>query len=355
MNTPVHFVGLLQSPVSWAKVSRELLAALVEIGCPVTITPARGFLYSPQITLDPRLVSCITDAPVNPDVQMVFDYPPLYKRLTGKKNIALLVYEASRLPPGWVDACNQYVDRITVPSQHCVRILQQSGVRNDTIVMIPYGFNPTHYYPGPVSQLREQFTFLSVATPHKRKCLKQLIHAFFTVFHDQPAVRLIIKVPYIPRGKKAFWEDDIQDAGAPRVMWIRDLYTELQMAELYRSCDCYVQPSVSEGFGLSILEALACGKPVIVTGWGGHMDFCAPDNAFVLDYTMQQADDMQYGDKAADACVAIPSQKHLEDTLYTVWHDQSRIHEKVQRARQSVQHLTWRHMAEDICTLIQSI
>ena len=40
-------------------------------------------------------------------------------------------------------------------------------------------------------------------------------------------------------------------------------------AELIRQCHVYVQPSISEGFGLALVEAMGCGVPVIATAVGG--------------------------------------------------------------------------------------
>ncbi|WP_177167931.1 glycosyltransferase family 4 protein [Marininema mesophilum] len=55
-----------------------------------------------------------------------------------------------------------------------------------------------------------------------------------------------------------------------------------QMANLYRGADLYVSSSRSEGFGLPVLEAMACGTPVVTTNSGGVMQFCRPGvNAIV--------------------------------------------------------------------------
>ncbi|SDX55865.1 Glycosyl transferases group 1 [Marininema mesophilum] len=55
-----------------------------------------------------------------------------------------------------------------------------------------------------------------------------------------------------------------------------------QMANLYRNVDLFVSSSITEGFGLPILEAMACGTPVVTTNSGGVMQFCRPGvNAIV--------------------------------------------------------------------------
>jgi glycosyltransferase involved in cell wall biosynthesis len=49
-----------------------------------------------------------------------------------------------------------------------------------------------------------------------------------------------------------------------------------QLRDLYAIADCYVSPYRAEGFNLPVLEAIACGTPVIVTEGGATDDFC-PD------------------------------------------------------------------------------
>ena len=56
------------------------------------------------------------------------------------------------------------------------------------------------------------------------------------------------------------------------------------------ACDCYVSLHRSEGFGLTIAEAMALGKPVIATGYSGNMDFMNKDNSFPVDYRLVGVD-----------------------------------------------------------------
>jgi len=51
----------------------------------------------------------------------------------------------------------------------------------------------------------------------------------------------------------------------------------------YRACHFYVQPSLSETFGMTILEALACGKPVVGTKSGGPEAIITADNGMLAE------------------------------------------------------------------------
>jgi len=55
---------------------------------------------------------------------------------------------------------------------------------------------------------------------------------------------------------------------------------------LMRSCDCYVSLHRSEGFGLTLAEAMAMGKPAIATGYSGNLAFMTPENSYLVPWTI---------------------------------------------------------------------
>ena len=63
---------------------------------------------------------------------------------------------------------------------------------------------------------------------------------------------------------------------------LRGILNESQMGELYRACDCFVLPTRGEAFGLSLLEAMACGVPIITTRYSGHREIVSEENAIIV-------------------------------------------------------------------------
>jgi len=60
------------------------------------------------------------------------------------------------------------------------------------------------------------------------------------------------------------------------------------VADLYRSCDVFVFPTKSEGWGFPLIEAAASGMPIITVPYSGHTEFLntIPDSVIGVDYVL---------------------------------------------------------------------
>ena len=120
-------------------------------------------------------------------------------------------------------------------------------------------------------------TFLFVGGTIYRKGIDVLLAAFEEAFAGRDDVLLVIK----DVGAGTFYSgmnvaDELrrrQAAGAPIEVLADDLDDE-GLAALYRGCDVLVHPYRGEGFAMPVLEAMACGRPVLVTGGGPTDEFC---------------------------------------------------------------------------------
>jgi glycosyltransferase involved in cell wall biosynthesis len=71
---------------------------------------------------------------------------------------------------------------------------------------------------------------------------------------------------------------------------ITELLSPTAMRRLYRRADAFVSLSRGEGFGLGAFETAAAGTPVIATGFGGHLDYLAGDDALLVDHEVVAVD-----------------------------------------------------------------
>ena len=107
------------------------------------------------------------------------------------------------------------------------------------------------------------------------------------------------------------------------------------MPEIYRQADVYIQPSLWEGFSLSLLEGMASGLPVIATKYS-----CAPD--VVTDYE--------------EGFVIEP--RNIEDFKSKVlWFTEHRnlIQIMGQKARKKAQNISWEKYYDGINSLVNEI
>jgi glycosyltransferase involved in cell wall biosynthesis len=128
------------------------------------------------------------------------------------------------------------------------------------------------------------FTF-DVSSQLERKNPFGLIQAFRRAFSGQSDVVLILKytnAEYDPREVARLREA----THGSNVVHVEGYLTRDELAGLMRAADCYVSLHRAEGFGLTIAEAMALGKPVIATNYSGNTDFMTASNSYPVDYRL---------------------------------------------------------------------
>jgi glycosyltransferase involved in cell wall biosynthesis len=126
------------------------------------------------------------------------------------------------------------------------------------------------------------FTF-DVSSQLERKNPFGLIQAFRRAFGEQPDVVLILKytnAEYDPREVTRLHEA----TQGSSIVHVEGYLTRDELSGLMRAADCYVSLHRAEGFGLTIAEAMALGKPVIATNYSGNTDFMTASNSYQVDY-----------------------------------------------------------------------
>lgn len=112
-----------------------------------------------------------------------------------------------------------------------------------------------------------------------------MLQAYLKNFTDKDDVCLVIKDF---GGKSVYagqtFEAQIRAAQsvphAPEILYLNDELPSNSLPGLYTACNCLVLPYRGEGFGLPVLEAMACGLPVIVTAGGSTDDFVRDEFAW---------------------------------------------------------------------------
>ena len=135
----------------------------------------------------------------------------------------------------------------------------------------------------------DRFLFLFVydyLSTIQRKNPVGLIEAFKRAFKPGEGPQLLLKTINGPLRPLA--EEEVLWAahGRPDIHVIDRSFSSAQLNGLMAGCDCYVSLHRSEGFGLTMAEAMAIGKPVIGTGYSGNLDFMNEQNSYLVEYEL---------------------------------------------------------------------
>lgn len=227
------------------------------------------------------------------DVQSRNIYPPRVSDMRGKINMLHnYAWEESGFPSQWVDQFNDYLDTIACVSNHVRSILINNGVALPLSVV----GNGVDHWENIVSDKEitfggKGFRFLHVSSCFPRKGVDILLDAFGSAFSINDDVSLIIKTFPNPHNNVREHLNELRSRNPlyPHVLILEEDLPSPQLKALYEACNVLVAPSFAEGFGLPLAEAMLSGLPVITTAWGGQMEFCSNETAWLLDYDFKPA------------------------------------------------------------------
>ncbi|MGD6818500.1 glycosyltransferase [Metabacillus sp. 113a] len=211
--------------------------------------------------------------PHAPDV--IYGQGDVFFRNKGRYNVGYTMLEVDGLPAEWVRQSNM-MNEIWVPSQFNAETFRESGV-NVPIHVVPLGIDPNYFNPGiQGTRFSDKFTFLSVFEWGERKAPEDLFRTFLTEFAANDDVLLVCKITNNDPSVNV--EHEIQklgfkDFGSKVLILLNQKLPTHLMGSLYRSADCFVLSTKGEGWGMPILEAMACGIPTVATDWSAQQEF----------------------------------------------------------------------------------
>jgi glycosyltransferase involved in cell wall biosynthesis len=166
-------------------------------------------------------------------------------------------------------------DRVVVLSHAFGRmVIDRYGVDPKRVVVIPPGVDLERFAPGERSLARHRFDidpedFVVVAARRfeARMGLDTLLRAWRTVQAAEPRAKLLVSGD---GPEREHLEALRMGLARPDDVRLLGRLSDDDLVALYQAADCSVVPSRElEGFGLVVLESLACGTPAVVTDAGG--------------------------------------------------------------------------------------
>jgi len=221
---------------------------------------------------------------LDPDAEVALHHcpPHAFQPISGKVNVLWAAWEFAELLPPEIEGLRQ-ADVILATARFLVEVFEQaSGV-------------PTFYVPqgvrtGLFAEVRrrrprrgERFRYLWVGAPNDRKGWRHVLAAW-RAFEGDAGCELYLKT--------TFARGDLASGRFGNVIVdTRDLGDEA-MRDLYHSAHCFVFPSLGEGFGFTMAEAMSTGLPCVFTPATALADLADASCGYPVRYAVRRCFEM---------------------------------------------------------------
>ena len=160
-------------------------------------------------------------------------------------------------------------ESLIYPSEFAHSLLDKLSDRNQPFTVISNGINLKHFQPIPVGDFHERFNLpankiklLFVGRLHPEKSIDTLIKATPHIIKEHPNAHIMIVGGGHLRQKL---EKLAESLGVKEHISFLGVVSEEDKIHAYNASDVFVLPSFAELEGMVVLEAMACGKPIIIS------------------------------------------------------------------------------------------
>lgn len=283
--------GYLSSILGVGSTGRSIVEAAKRSGLPLSI-------HSSDRTHSPRLVEfepveTSVRYPVN-IVVMNADAFPFWVQDWGPQyapdayTIGYWAWELETLPGHMLQAYS-HVNEIWTGSEFNAEVFSREG--SVPVRVFPMPVEPVPVRPAPTLDIvdpeRGYFLFVfDYLSEVERKNPAGLIEAFLRAFPQDDGPDLIIKSINGEQRRTDRERIRMQAARSPRVHLLEDYLPTEELQSLTQHALAFVSLHRSEGLGLSLMEAMAQGTPVVATGYSGNVDFMTSENSILIPFEM---------------------------------------------------------------------
>lgn len=302
MSLTASIIGFLNFECGWQRFAKHTAQGLKDAGLEVkeidmdlsNFRPGESSLESKKEDSDVVIYQMI---PV-PFIEMYHQHFGV-KPSRSVLRIGYWSWETEAIPEEWIQiAVAIGICEIWAPSEYvkdaCKATIKALGVQDLSV----YKITPPIEMPLPIDKTLKasdfgidpkKYSFLYILDAQSSPLQRKNPHALLEAFRRMRTkdAQLVVKMWHREPNFQAY-DAFLRDAQQSGVVVIPEDMEYNQVMALINACDCYVSPHTAEGLGLTIVEAMSLGKPVIVTGYSGNMDYCNEDNAFLIEFERNQ-------------------------------------------------------------------
>ncbi|MEM6793999.1 MAG: glycosyltransferase family 4 protein [Acidobacteriota bacterium] len=342
----VNLIGYLDAETGMGEAARGLARALRHAGIPTSLhTLGLGVVARREEGAEFAGATSTFPHDINLFVVNADQVLPVQEHLglevyRGRYNIGLWLWELEEFPSSLAPAFGP-LQEIWTPSTYCLEAL--SAVSPVPVRRMPLAvslreertsFSREHFgIPEDAFLALYLFNYLSYA---ERKNPYAAVQAFLKAFGDDPTKILLLKT-----SQKDFAPEDHRrlqelagDAG--NIRFIDDYLSRDEIDALIGLADVYLSLHRSEGFGLTVAEAMLHETPVIATPYSGVTDFFDLNGGWPVRYRVVTLEKDE-GPYPAGSRWAEPDIEHAAALLRSVAEGGAEAHERVQKARRQAE------------------
>ncbi len=264
--------------------------------------PVLKGLYREQ---DEAYIAGLTQCSVSEsDVVLRMSFPFDFSRPADKRLAVFATSEFKCIPASHLKSSGDFIScinasnlKIITPSRWSAEGFYLRGFQPRQVVIVPHGVDMDTFHPS--SEIRKTvrkqlgmngFVFMNVGSMTDNKGMDLLLKAFAVVVTKRPEARLLLKGADGLYSSREMFERYLanltireREAVLARCTYHGEFLSMADMAVFYQAADAYVSPYRAEAFNIPVLEAAACGVPVICTDRGSTDDFVTDDFALKID------------------------------------------------------------------------
>ena len=196
------------------------------------------------------------------------------------------------------------------------------GLDKDQATIFPWGIDPRRFHSGK-SEMRDQvaspddFVLLSLRSLEPNYDVATTIKAFLQATAIEPALKLLMLGDGSQLASLKNLALSAPESIQKRILWLGRKPND-QLVDAYRAADIYLSASITDGSSVSLLEAMACELPVLVSAIPGNLEWVAEGETGFL-FQTGNAEEMAdkilwcYRNPSAVRLTAVNARRQIEE------------------------------------------
>lgn len=258
-----------------------------------------------------------------------------------KYNIAFWAWELENLP----EESKQFLkffNEVWVPSNFCAEAISKAASVPVIKIMHSVEIGDTPYNRNDFNLPEDKFIFMLMFDYHSsiyRKNPIASIDAYEKAFGKNNKETIFLIKTSLSKEFKEQKDILLKRIGDNHsIIIIEEMMDQDKLYSLMNCSDCFVSLHRSEGFGLTMAEAMYLGKPVISTAYSANTEFMNINNCFPVKYNLIKTNNLYYGSSDRDVW-ADADVNHASEQMLTVYNNKSLTEKIAKRGQEDVKSL----------------